>query len=436
MRFFVLIALVLLCLNVLCRPMENGLSSSDSDVCSTDEDSDFSSDIEKMMGYETEDDECSELEVMIADTDFALDIDPSFLGVDADGKHVLTREGCLKIDYFTQTNWGEMLSNPNTQLPWTKEGKLFTQRFRVNWDIYQHIVVLCKKKDVFGKVTCPTKVRVPIEFKILTALRILGRGNCADDISEMSDARPSSINSFFESFVMGFSRYYFKDYVYPPEGEALQRTLDSYAAVGIPGGIGSMDCTHLHLDKCPVELYNLCKGKEKYPTVAFNCVVDHCRFIHHVSDAYFGATNDIQICGDDDYPLKIRAGLYKDTEFNLYRADGTLQTCKGAYIICDGGMPKEGCFMDPQRYRMNRSEVLFSEWLESIRKDVECTFGILKMRFRYLRGRIQHHAIKVVEAAFKVCCMIHNMIFVYDGKSGDTIIFMAITYWTFFIRFA
>ena len=100
MRFFVLIALVLLCLNVLCRPMENGLSSSDSDVCSTDEDSDFSSDIEKMMGYETEDDECSELEAMIADTDFALDIDPSFLGVDADGKHVLTREGCLKIDYF------------------------------------------------------------------------------------------------------------------------------------------------------------------------------------------------------------------------------------------------------------------------------------------------------------------------------------------------
>jgi hypothetical protein len=80
-------------------------------------------------------------------------------------------------------------------------------------------------------------------------------------------------------------------------------------------------------------------------------------------------------------------------------------------------MPKEGCFMDPQHHRSTRNEVLFAERLESVRKDVECTFGILKARFRYLRNKVQHHSMDIIEGAMKVCCMIHNMILVYDGES-------------------
>ena len=47
-------------------------------------------------------------------------------------------------------------------------------------------------------------------------------------------------------------------------------------------------------------------------------------------------------------------------------------------------------------------EVVFSEWLESVRKDVECAFGILKIRFRFLRGFVVYHDANTIENAFKV----------------------------------
>jgi hypothetical protein len=37
----------------------------------------------------------------------------------------------------------------------------------------------------------------------------------------------------------------------------------------------------------------------------------------------------------------------------------------------------------------NIREKRFSEWIESVRKDVECAFGILKLRFRYLKNPIR-----------------------------------------------
>ncbi len=36
----------------------------------------------------------------------------------------------------------------------------------------------------------------------------------------------------------------------------------------------------------------------------------------------------------------------------------------------------------------HHDEVMVAEWLESMRKDIECTFGILKQRFRILKNYI------------------------------------------------
>jgi hypothetical protein len=48
--------------------------------------------------------------------------------------------------------------------------------------------------------------------------------------------------------------------------------------------------------------------------------------------------------------------------------------------------------------------------LESIRKDVECTFGILKKRWRILDYGLQYYDMKFCEMVFTVCCALHNML--------------------------
>ena len=45
-----------------------------------------------------------------------------------------------------------------------------------------------------------------------------------------------------------------------------------------------------------------------------------------------------------------------------------------------------------------------------MRKDGECTFGVLEARFRVLTSRIYRRKAEDVEKMFKVCCCLHNMI--------------------------
>ena len=55
-----------------------------------------------------------------------------------------------------------------------------------------------------------------------------------------------------------------------------------------------------------------------------------------------------------------------------------LHKCKGVYFACDGGYPKDSYLINPFAARSDMAEVNWSEWLESIRKDAECTFGGLE----------------------------------------------------------
>ena len=47
--------------------------------------------------------------------------------------------------------------------------------------------------------------------------------------------------------------------------------------------------------------------------------------------------------------------------------------------------------------------------LESVRKDVECVFGIIKQRHRLFRSRIQIWDTVDIENAFNTACILHNM---------------------------
>lgn len=53
--------------------------------------------------------------------------------------------------------------------------------------------------------------------------------------------------------------------------------------------------------------------------------------------------------------------------------------------------------------------------MESIRKDVECTFGILKQRFAILKNKFCLHDMEKISDVFASCCILHNMIHQWDG---------------------
>ena len=62
---------------------------------------------------------------------------------------------------------------------------------------------------------------------------------------------------------------------------------------------------------------------------------------------------------------------------------------KGPWILVDNGYLKWSTTVPPIKVTVNEMERRWSHWCESLRKDVECTFGILKGRWRVLKTGIR-----------------------------------------------
>jgi hypothetical protein len=70
--------------------------------------------------------------------------------------------------------------------------------------------------------------KIPIEFKILISLRILGRDACADDIDELLNIGGSTVNAIFKTFVKACATKLYPQHVYVPEGEELEKIVLTY----------------------------------------------------------------------------------------------------------------------------------------------------------------------------------------------------------------
>ena len=254
----------------------------------------------------------------------------------------------------------------------------------------------------------------------MACLRMLARDNCADDINELSFQilGESTVHNTFKKFVVNISTRLFPKFVKLAKGKQLEKVLDTFAKIGLPGCVGSMDCTRVKWTMCPTRERWAHIGKEGFPTAVFLVIVDHDKYVQYVSCAYKGSANDVQICQNDQACLAAMHGSLENIEYELYNEFGEKYKCKGGYILVDGGFLNHIVFIEPDKFRLNKDSVLFSEWLESVRKDVECFFGILKKRWWWFRNGICYHDTDVLSGAFKTVCTLNNMIMLFDQNSG------------------
>jgi len=159
-------------------------------------------------------------------------------------------------------------------------------------------------------------------------------------------------------------------------------------------------------------------GKENYPSLSFFVICDHFRKVLYVGNGCFGASSDKTIANNDPMLKNFINGAFRKIQYVLYNEDGVPCLCGSPYLITDNGFPEWSFLQPPDKNCITRDAVLWSEWMESVRKDVECFFGVLKARFRFLRNPVEYNLL-AVDAAFKTCCVLHNMLLAWDGLDGD-----------------
>jgi len=256
-----------------------------------------------------------------------------------------------------------------------------------------------------------SKLRIKIDLLVMGALAILGGTvHSFRQLPTVTNICASEHNKFFLLFISKL--YAIRDeYIYMPRSsDELKKVMRRYEEVGLPGAMGSVDVVHVKWSKCPAGDYNRAKGKESYPSLAFECISDFDRRICNVFGPQFGARNDKHIVKMDDGVAAVK-DVYNSVHWSYLDENGDVKEQTGAYLICDNGYLQWPTTICPyMRSETNTAmESCFSANLESVRKDVECVFGILKERWSYLQQGFRFRRIHICQQIFVSCCVLHNM---------------------------
>jgi hypothetical protein len=107
----------------------------------------------------------------------------------------------------------------------------------------------------------------------------------------------------------------------------------------------------------------------------------------------------------------IQTDWYKDVSWKYYTSKGSVEKERGAYLICDNGYHRWPILYSPYANADCASlEGYFSTNLESVQKDVECTFGILKKQWRVLNDGFYYPDMNTREKIFVTCCCLNNFL--------------------------
>lgn len=324
----------------------------------------------------------------------------------------------------TKSTWYTLYVN-NPALNNRRFRKKFRRRFRVPYQQYSELLDDVKQsgrfkrwmsKDALGKDSSP------IELLVLGAMRYLGRGLTFDDLEEATAVSEDVHRNFFHRFIDYGNTVLFDRHVKTPSNaEEIESCMHEMKQAGFNGCIGSMDATHVVIERCSARLHQMHKGfKMSHTARTYNMTVNHRRRILSTTRGHPCRWNDKTLVLFDDLARGMKEGRrYQDVEFELLERDsnGSVVAVKyrGAWLLVDNGYLSWPTTMPPTKVSMDRREIRWSQWLESMRKDVECTFGILKGRWRILKTGIRLHGVEAADKIWCTCCALHNWLLEVDG---------------------
>lgn len=204
------------------------------------------------------------------------------------------------------------------------------------YSLFLVLVSACKAEGIFGKeLSAAGLPAMPVELKVLGALRTLGRGTLHDDMAEITGAVKEIHRTAFLKFIAFVAAHMKNQWINIPCREELERVLSEYSCSGFPGCV---DATHIHWARCPAEALNTDTGKEGFPTRVFNVVVTRHGKVYSVSQSQPGSRNDKTVVKFDDFAHRLHTSdVFADLSWSVKTPVGDEKTHKGGYLITDNG---------------------------------------------------------------------------------------------------
>ena len=285
----------------------------------------------------------------------------------------------------------------------TRIAKHFRLRFRLPYANFIALADDVEHDELFERWTrkdASGEEPSNIKLLVLGVMRYLGRGWTLDDIEECNGISREVNRVFINKFMEYGSKVLYKKWVIDPAINTHVSSQESvFRMAGFNGCIASSDATHVGMQSCASWAHIMHKGfKLNSPSRTYNATVTHSRKILGTTSGHPATWNDKTLVLFDPLINNVNNGVIPDNfEFMLYERnnEGSIVevTFKGMWFMVDNGYLSWSCTVPPVKDGTTYEEIRFSEWLESMRKDVECTFGILKGRFAILRIGLRFQSI-------------------------------------------
>ena len=255
----------------------------------------------------------------------------------------------------------------------------FKGLFRVSYEVFEDIITVFNEEQWYeSRIDCCKRPNSRLELLVLGALFKLGNGNGRWVAQSDTNISKETHRRFFKEFIRHIASIRHR-YIYMPRNDAeVQEVCRLYSDLGLPGCVGSIDVVHIGWDACPANMLHLYKGKESYPSIAYEVIVNQKRFIMSVTVGHPGARNDKHICRLDESLRHLAEGWLSKVEWWAYSDmanESKIVVVKGLYLICDGGYLRWPTLICPVKVTERFKKL--SKVIESTRKDVEDVFGML-----------------------------------------------------------
>ena len=306
----------------------------------------------------------------------------------------------------------------------TRLNKFFRRRFRLPYSEFIDLAEELISNELFSRWTRPDcSGSKPTDYRLLLlgSLRYLARSLTFDDLEEYTFVSAEVHRVFFFAFIeYGSTILYKKHVTIPAHNMSYSSTTKLFHQAGLNGCLGSSDGTHVGMQRCPAWATINHKGfKLAIPSRNYNATVTHCHQIMGTTFGNPGTWNDKTLVLFDELIRGVHESkIFYDYEFSLYELDSNNNIVeivyKGAWFIVDNGYLDWSCTVPPMKHPVTYEEIRFSEWIESMRKDIECTFGIMKCRFAILKNGIRLESISQCDQVWRTCCALHNKLLIHD----------------------
>ncbi|XP_023765207.1 uncharacterized protein LOC111913735 [Lactuca sativa] len=277
------------------------------------------------------------------------------------------------VIFKSHTTYWYMITSPITVFTMKTHSNVFI----VKKAIFLRISNTLEVRYDFFKQKPDTRGRMGFSSiqKHAAALRYLGYSiafDASDEYLKVFERTAIDCVDWFCAFV---NEVFHQEYLCKPTPRDTERLYSTHEErYGFPGMLGSLDCTHVALEKCPNAWRGqFTRGDIGEPNIILEAVASQDLWIWHSFFGVAGSNNDINVLGQSSLFNHLWTGEAPDLMFTV---NG--HSYKYGYYLYDVIYSDYSTLMNAYSIPRSEKAKLFTKIQESTRKDIERAFGVLK----------------------------------------------------------